>query len=208
MYPIDQILAALDERAIARAVKRHDEARIRFPYPEATLPNGHSFYAVLTEYAAFHYQYTVMGRDYPQNLRAFDPTGGSRYGFMGLWMKYLTRALGGDESNMLARCGRDAQTGENGGLKRILDIVAQGFRDEAVENYIQVGVFGRYLGPAVYGQRVEIMRQFFRVCDPAYAALFDTRHPEEYNHDYVQIIRAYVDWKRGTRDILRRLSPH
>ena len=57
----------------------------------------------------------------------------------------------------------DAHDGTNGGVRHVLDIIAEGLKAESVEAFVRA-VFECYVDPNSYEQKVEIIRQFIAKC--------------------------------------------
>ena len=53
----------------------------------------------------------------------------------------------------------DACDGTNGGLRAVLDAIADGLKAEVIERYI-TDVFDRYVAPNSWESKVDIIRQF------------------------------------------------
>ena len=57
----------------------------------------------------------------------------------------------------------DAHEGTNGGMRTILDIMADGLKAESVEDHTR-DVFDRYVAPNSWEQKVNIIQQFIQHC--------------------------------------------
>ena len=98
----------------------------------------------------------------------------------------------------------DAHDGTNGGLRAILDIIAEGLKAESVEDHIR-DVFDRYVAPNSWSQKVSIIRQFIQHCGIFLSSSIRSDQPERYAQNYQELIRSYVEALRNTSGIFRRL---
>lgn len=98
----------------------------------------------------------------------------------------------------------DAHDGTDGGLRGILDVIADHLKTEAVERYIRQ-VFDRTVQPNSWEEKVEIMRQFLARCGQDLSASVRVDQPERYARDWQALVRAYVEALQRTSTVLRRL---
>jgi hypothetical protein len=110
------------------------------------------------------------------------------------------RRLGGD----VVTSYNDAHEGTNGGLRGVLDKIAEALKAESVERYTRE-VFDRHIAPNAWEAKVEILRQFIRQCGAHLGSSIRADQPERYAHDYQELIRSYVAALRRTSAIFRRL---
>jgi len=61
------------------------------------------------------------------------------------------------------------------------------------------------VAPNSWGQKVEIMRQFFAQCGVDLGNTIHTDQPERYAGNYQEVIRSYTEALKSTSSILRRL---
>jgi len=192
MSLIESLCAALDEVAIARDVGiPHDEARAGYGLRRNTVSNFNEFNEVITNYYAFHVaQCVIRGGRIPQ----FEATGRAN-----AIVEQEFRRQGG---NLQSAC-RDALDGTNGGLRAILDVMAEHLKAESVERYTQY-VFQQHVDPTSWPQKVEIIRQFIDRYRHVLGTAIDDRHPERYAQNYDELIRAFVDGLKRSSRIFKR----
>jgi len=104
----------------------------------------------------------------------------------------------------LVNAYNDAHEGINGGMRSILDLIADRLEDEAVERHIR-GVFDRYVAPNSWEDKVEVIRQFLARCGQDLSSSVRADQPERYARDYQELIRAYRDALQRTARSLRRM---
>jgi hypothetical protein len=193
MALIDSMLAALDERQIARQVGlRHDEARMRYPLRHNTVGTFEEFSNVIADYTSYHYAQCIS---YGGTLAPAEAAGRAK--------EILDRAYrrrGGD----IVTAFNDACDGTNGGLRVVLDTIAEALKTESVERYIR-DVFDRHVAPNSWGTKVELIRQFTQHCGPHLASSIRADQPERYAQNYNELIRSYVGALQRTSSIFRRL---
>jgi hypothetical protein len=99
---------------------------------------------------------------------------------------------------------KDAHEGSNGGLRVILDIIADGLKVESMEDHIR-DVFDRYVAPNSWEQKVSIIQQFIRHCGTSLSSSIRADQPERYAQNYEELIRSYADGLKTTSSVFRRL---
>jgi len=193
MPSINTVLAALDEREIARRVARpHDEARMRYPLRRNTVDSFDEFVEGIGDYYAYH-------------LAACLGNGGrlSREEASGRAKELLDHEYRRRQGDILSAFN-DAHDGLNGGMRGVLDAITDGLKFESMERYIR-GVFDRHIAPNSWEAKVEIIRQFIRVCGAHMASSFRADQPERYAQNYQDLISSYINGLRETSSIFRRL---
>ncbi|MCK4658165.1 MAG: hypothetical protein KAV82_01460 [Phycisphaerae bacterium] len=193
MISVQSVLGALEEREIARRVGiPHDETRMRFPLERNTVRDFDDFSNVIGDYYNHHFTTCVSN-------------GGllSRSEAAGRAKEALERHYRRRNGNIVSAFN-DTHDGTNGGLRVILDVIADLLKTEGVERYIR-DVFDRHVAPNSFDDKVELIRQFIERCGPDLSTSIQTDRPERYAHDADQLIRAYVDSLRQTSALFRRL---
>ena len=97
----------------------------------------------------------------------------------------------------------DAHDGTNGGLRIVLDRIAEKLKAESVERYVR-DAFDRYVDPSSWEQKVDIMRQFVARFGHMLSSSIRAHQPERYAQNYEELIRAYVESLRNTSSVFRR----
>ena len=193
MSPIQNLLSAINEISIARNVANvHDEVRMRYSLGRNTIGSFNEFTDIISDYYIYHFTSCVaMGGTLSRTEAA------------GRAKEILTqeyRRRGGDINSAY----NDAHDGTNGGLRVILDILADRLKAESVERYLR-DQFDRFVAPNSWEQKVEIIRQFIAHCGAQLSHSIRTDQPERYAQNFEELIRSYVTALQQTSSIFRRL---
>jgi hypothetical protein len=189
---LTNLLAEIEERHLAQRIGiRHDEQRMRYPFSSNTVRNFDEFSRIIGEYYNYHVSHCVT-----RGGRMTRSKAESRAKAL---VESEYRRRGGD----IVMAYNDARDGTNGGLRAILDIIADGLKAESVEDYIR-DVFDRYVAPNSWSQKVNIIQQFMRYCGAFLSSSIHTDQPERYAQNYQELISSYVDAIKTTSSIFRR----
>jgi len=192
MPVINEVLHALNERTLARAIGiPHDEARMAYALPANTVRDFREFEHVIGTYVNHHYMRCIA----PGGLSAVEALGRAKE-----ILEREARRRRGD----LASAFSDACDGTNGGLRAVLDTIAEALKAESIERYVR-DVFDRYVSPVSYEEKVALIGEFIEQCGPYLSRSIDADRPERYAHDYRELVRSYVDGLRETSAAFRRL---
>jgi len=187
------ILEQLDERYIAKKIGiPHDEARASYRLATNTAADIDKFRQIIGDYYNYHFT-TCVSRG--GNLPAAEAQGKAK----GI-VEQVYRSRGSD----FVGAYNDAHEGTNGGLRIILDAIAQHLKEEAIEHHI-TKVLDDEIKPNSWNDKVDIIRQFINYCGPGIATYLDTSEPELYAQNYTELIRAYIDSIRKTSSMFRRM---
>ena len=193
MATIHSLLAALDERVIAREVALpHDETRMRYHLASNTVRSMGEFEQIISDYYAYHYSrcVSVGGRLPLSEARSTAK-------------ELIERAYRRRNGDIVAAFN-DAHDGTNGGLRVVLDIIAEGLKSQSVERYIR-DAFDRHVARNSWEQKVDMIRQFIAVCGIHLSPSIRYDQPERYARDYQELIHSYVQELKGTSSMFRRL---
>jgi len=193
MVSINTLLAELDERTIAQRIGiPHDEARMRYPVRSNTIEGFDEFNWIIADYYNQHFTACVS---YGGSLSASEAASRAKE-----LLEREYRRRGGD----IVMAYNDAHDGTNGGVRLVLDTIAEGLKAESVERYIR-DAFDRYVAPNSWEQKVDIIRQFVAQCGVHLASSIRTDQPERYASNYQELIHSYVTALQKTSSIFRRL---
>jgi hypothetical protein len=190
---INSMLSELDERIIAQRIGiPHDEERMRYPINSNTIRNFDEFNRIIGDYYNTHFTACISrgGR-----LSASESSSRAKE-----IIEKEYRQRGGD----IVMAYNDAHDGTNGGLRIVLDIIAEELKRESVERYTR-DVFDRYVAPNSWEQQVEIIRQFIAHCGAFLSSSIQANQPERYARNYQELIRSYVASLQRTSSVFRRL---
>jgi hypothetical protein len=193
MSSIKNLQEELDERTIAQRIGiPHDEARMRYSLRSNTIDSIEEFTWLIADYYTKHFTACVS---HGGSLSASEAASRAKE-----LLEREYRRRNGD----IVTAYNDAHDGLNGGVRKILDTIAEGLKAEAVEFYIR-DVFDRYVAPNSWEQKVEIIRQFIAQCGVHLASSIRTDQPERYARDFKELIQSYVAALQRTSSIFRRL---
>ena len=193
MAKIDTLLNALDERSLAQYVGiGHDEARMHYSLRYNTIRTFDEFSDLIGDYYNHHFSRCVARGGSLSTAEAV-----SRAKQI-LEKEYRKRH--GD----ISAAFNNAYDGTNGGMRAILDLLAEGIKAEAVENYIRE-VFDRLVAPNSWEDKVQIVSEFINRCGGLIASSIRADQPERYAQNYNDLIRSYVDALQQTSSMFRRL---
>jgi len=191
MGSIESLLGAMDELTIARKVGiAHDEARMRYRLDRNTVESFDEFSDIIANYYNHHVSQCVVRGG---TLSRMEAAGRAKEI---LKQEYARR--GGD----LMTAYNDVHDGTNGGLRGVLDRIAEQLKAESVERYVRY-VFDTHVAPNSWEQKVDIMRQFIARFGHLISAI-RSGQPERYAANYEELIRAYVESLRETSSVFRR----
>jgi len=190
---INSLLDELDERKIAQKIGiPHDEARMRYHIHSNTVSSFDEFSWVLGDYYNRHFTACLSQGG---NLSVSEAASRAKE-----LLEQEYRKRGGD----IVTAYNDAHDGTNGGLRIVLDTIAEGLKAESVERYIR-DAFDRYVAPNSWESKVEIIRQFIIHCGSFLSSAIKAHQPERYARDFQELIRSYVLALQRTSSIFRRL---
>jgi hypothetical protein len=192
MRSIDSLCDALDEVAIARNVGiGHDEARAGYGLKRNTVTNFNEFNNIIAEYYIYHIgQCVVRGG----SLAFFEAAGRAS--------EIVEREYKRQGGNLMSAY-KDANDGTNGGLRIILDVIAEHLKEESVERYIR-HAFNQHVDPTSWSQKVEIIRQFIDRYRYTLGSAIDAANPERYAQNYDELIRAFIDALKKSSKIFKK----
>jgi hypothetical protein len=193
MPAIMDIVDELDERTIAREVGiPHDEARLRYPLRTNTARSFREFEDMISEYYNYHYGYCVA--------RGGQLSRAAAAGRAKEIIEKEYRRRHGD----LVTAYNDAHDGTNGGLRVILDIIAEALKGEAIELYTR-DVFDRRVAPNDFEAKVAIIQEFIERCGQYLSREVQANPPERYAQNYQELVMEYVSGLQKTWSKFRRL---
>ena len=193
MPSINSLLGALDERQIARRIGiPHDEARMQYPLHRNTVDCFDEFSDVIADYYNRHFTMCVSNGG---SLSQSEAAGKAK--------EILEREYRRREGDIVTAFN-DAQDGTNGGMRVVLDTLAEAIKAESVERYTRE-VFDRQVAPNAWEDKVELIRQFIRQCGANLSSSIRADQPERYAQNYSELVRSYVKALQRTSSIFRRL---
>lgn len=192
MGSLGSLLSELDEMAVARNVGiPHDEARMNYALRRNTVGSFDEFTDIVADYYNHHVSRCVVRGG---NLSRTEAAGRAKE-----ILESEYRRQGGNTITAY----NDAHDGTNGGLRVVLDRIAEKLKAESVERYVREA-FDRHIAPNSWEQKVDIMRQFLSRFGTQLSSSIRIDQPERYAQNYEELIRAYVESLRRTSTVFRR----
>jgi len=192
MGNINTLLDALDERTIATQIGiPNDEARMGYPLRHNTVADFDDFNLLIGDYYNHHFTRCVSGGG---SLSSAEAGGRAKE-----ILEREYRKRGGD----IVAAYNNAHDGTNGGMRAVLDIIAEGIKAESVERYIR-DMFDRHVAPNSWDDKVNIIRQFINNCSGQLSSSIRGSQPEAYASNYESLIRSYVIALQQTSSMFRR----
>jgi len=189
---LSSILAALDEREIARRVGLvHDDARMRYALRQNTSPDFEDFCSTIGDYYNHHFASVNNGARLPD----IEAVGRAKE-----VVEREARRQNGD----LMTSFHNAQDGTGGGLRVILDQIANSLKYESTERYVR-HVFDSHVAPNSYETKVELIRQLIQRLGPGFTSSIQADAPERYAHEYQPLVQTVSQGLNRTASIFRRL---
>lgn len=193
MATIQSLLSALDEREIARRIGiPHDEARMQYQLQSNTVRDSDQFSAAVADYYNHHFTSCISNGGRLSSAEAW-----------GRGKELLEREYRKRRGNIVSAYN-NANDGTNGGMRVVLDTIAEGLKAEVIERYVQ-DVFDRHVALSSWEKKVDTISQFIAQCGPYLSSSIKASQPERYARDYSELIRSYVEGLQQTSAIFRRL---
>lgn len=193
MVSIEALLKEIDERVIAKKVGiPNDEARISFDIKKNTVGNFDEFSRIIGDYYNHHFTQCVSRGG---SLSTSEASGRAK--------EILDREYRRRDGDVVTAFN-DSHDGTNGGLRVVLDTIADSIKAESVERYIR-DVFDRHVTPNSWDKKVEIIRQFIYQTSVDIGSSINKDQPERYAQNYQELIRSYVNGLKRTSSIFSRL---
>lgn len=194
MNTINSVLQALDERTIAQRIGiPHDETRMRYPMNRSTVRDFSEFNQIIGQYYNHHFTSCVSRGGSLSSVEASSRA-------KDILNREYRRRNGGDIKSAF----NDAHDGTNGGLRGILDILAETLKADSVEHYTR-DIFDRFVEPNNWEQKVQIIREFINQYGSQLGSSIQSHQPERYANDYENLIRSFVESLKRTSQIFRRM---
>lgn len=97
---------------------------------------------------------------------------------------------GGGRNTTIKKLFRDAVSGSDGGMRRVLDYITDAMKQQYTERYI-TDTFDAYIAPCSIDESTEIMRQFLQAYQYVLPSHIDINRPEYYAANYKEYIGLF-----------------
>jgi len=165
---------------------------MRYSLQRNTVGSFQEFTSIIADYYNYHFSQCIS---HGGSLSRTDASGRAK--------EILEQAFRREKGD-LNTAYNDAHDGTNGGLRVILDRIAEHLKAESLERYIREA-FDRFVEPNSWEQKVEIMRQFIAMYGHQFSSSINPSQPERYAQNYQELIREYTESLRRTSSIFRRI---
>lgn len=186
-------LLRLSERSIAQDIGlAHDEARMLFRTERNTARDEREAQDIIANYVNHHHTRAIA---HGGTLSRADALGLARE----ILSQHYRRQNGTADTAL-----NDAVDGTNGGLRYVLDVLADGLKSQAIERHV-AEIFDQEVAPSSWEDKVELIRQLMAECGHLLSSSIRRDQPERYAHNYQELIQSYVSGLQRTASVLRRL---
>jgi len=188
MTTLELIKQELDPRLMARRVGSvHDDARIRYRLRSNRVEDFEEFIQVLMNYYNYHHQH-CFGSMLPL-LEASERA-----------KEIVERGLRHHGGNLLSGY-EQARTGVHGGMRVMLDLIADHLREEGIRRHVN-HVIDQYVIPTNWDEKVALIKELLEFFVDA---TIDCSTPERYASDYKALVEVYILNLRRTEEHFFRL---
>ena len=191
MVDLDGLLWELEERQLATALAKHDEARACFTLWSNTALDKQEYLKIVADYWNHHWTYVMEGAEPIDEFRAM------------VEGRKLLEAHCARVGRTVDELVLDAIEGTNGGVRASLDIMANEFKSDLRRLRIH-GLFDKYINPIGFEEKTEAVRELFCRCFSFLPPSVDPFEPEAYAVYYKELILAYVQSEEALRAMLER----
>ena len=176
MGTFDDIMSILTpERIIQVTQIQHDDARGRFGISSPLVKSYAEFVQRITAYVIYHQQAAFGGPPMPPDMA---------WGKAGQILEKLFK--GGINAAVMT-----GLSGDQGGMRFILDTICEGYKQESENNYITF-ILDSYLDPLDFDQIVQAMTEFKATLSQYAPASFKAIDPAGMAADYNTVVRQYI----------------
>jgi hypothetical protein len=190
---LNSLMAELDERMLAQRIGiPHDAERMRYSLRSNTIGSFEEFESTIADYYTIHFTACIS---HGGILSRFEATSRAK-----ALVEREFRRRGGT----IMTAYNDSHDGTNGGMRAVLDTIAEALKAESLEMYIR-DVFDRHVKPDSIEQQVEIISQFIAQCGVHLGSSIRNNDPKYYARDYRELIQAYKTALEKTSSIFRRI---
>ena len=172
----NELFRLIGEDSVNKIAIEHDQARASYMLQSVTIKDWSEFEYCLGDYYR-HHCLSVGGGDMgsaSQNLSE---------------AKELA-ARGAGRNTNIKKLFRDARTGSDGGMRQVLDHLANAIKQQYIERYI-TDTFDAYVVPCSIDDSTEIMRQFLNTYQNILPSHIDVNRPEFYASNYKELINIF-----------------
>ena len=187
---INALVNLISEEKQNEVARSHDKARSSYLLPSTTVKDWSEFEYYMGDYHRHHCS-IVGGGDFGNSSQNLTDA------------KNLAMR-GAGRNTTIKKLFRDATSGSNGGLRQILDHIADAIKQQYVERYI-ADAFDSYIAPCSIDESTEIMRQFLLAYQHILPSHIDVNRPEYYASNYKEYIGLFAQSMTSIASEFRRI---
>jgi len=182
---LNQLFELLDEEVIARTVSiNHDRAREQYPLGDMVINSFQDFEEEITLYYQYHFAQTIGGNG------AIMADEAAAWYARSIVEGYFRRR--GEGLNPLETGYRTAVTGTNGGIRFIINLIADSLKRSQEEQYIE-HVINTNIDPTDYNGHINLMREYIQTYSQYISDDIRLKPPELLAVEYKQLIKLHVE---------------
>ncbi len=190
MSRIDNLLRALDDVAIAKMIgNKHDDARLEYPKPPP-INTYEDFLEVIGDYYSYHTTTCIAVGGTISKIEA-----------KGEAERILQEQTRKDSMILF----KDAKNGANGGIRMLLDYIANALKTRSMQGYSNV-IIAANVKRDDPRDREEMCKQLFQQYGGLLAADIDLTNPEKYSDELENIIYDILRAKSQMAHTYRRIT--
>lgn len=174
MTKLQYIRRELDSRVLAGVSDIHDRTLLSYRLESNRVEDFNTFTLLIGDYVNHHFQEAFES--------SFPETHAQE---MGKEILEGNRKTGGT----LLSAYHNAQTGLNGGVRTVLEAIADYFKEEALRRFIN-GVIDTIVNPDDWNEKVELVTELITVLG---IHTLDPDNPARYAADFKQLTEAYLE---------------
>jgi hypothetical protein len=193
MHNINILFKELDDKNIARKVgNKHDNARIKFKIHSNTVKDYDEFSRIIGDYVRHHNSLCISKGGNMSQAEA-----------VGLGREIIDQEYRRKGSDFIGAYN-DAYDGINGGLRAVLDALAEGLKAISVGRFIR-HTFDEFVCPNSWSQKLALTKSFIERYGAQLSSSIQVDRPERYAASYFELISHFLEGMRRTSSVFRRL---
>jgi hypothetical protein len=188
---INEIFKAISDGKLAEVGRGHDDFRMRHSLEKNTVDSFQGFENSIGDYFKKHYdECFTRGGDIPLEIAISKAK------------QTISQAYRRKNGN-ITTAFTDCKENLNGGLRVVLDLIADSIKQEAIEMYIRQ-IFDSNINPTEYDEKLSIIKEFIHHYGYCLSPSIKTGNPNRFANDYEELIRSFVNNLRGTSSLFNR----
>jgi hypothetical protein len=193
MSTFKSLREALDERVLSERITiPHDEARLKYRLTSNTVRDASEFERIIGDYYAYHHGQCVSHGGKLPEFQAVQAA------------KRIIENVYRRRNQTILNAISDGTTGNNGGMRQMLDFLNDALKNESLESYIEE-TFDRHVQVDSWTQKVAVIREVQVEFGHLLPERIRARAAEELAANYKDLLRGIIDGLRETAAAFRRV---